>query len=69
MDPSTGTGKERDWLVTLLLDHRVFPADLPATTYHEQWEVETALDEVTVHQWAHPWPRRRKHPREVVQER
>ena len=39
-----------------------------ATTYHERWEVETTLDEVKVHQWAHPRPLRSKHPREVVQE-
>ncbi len=45
-----------------------------ATAYHERWDVETTLDEVKVHQWAHPRPLRSlrslrsKHPREVVQE-
>jgi hypothetical protein len=39
-----------------------------ATTYHERWELETTLDEVKVHQWAHPRPLRSTHPRAVVQE-
>jgi len=65
--PRTG-GKKRYRLVTSLLDYRAFPADVLATTYHERWEVETTLDEVKVHQWAHPRPLRSKHPREVVQE-
>ena len=36
--------------------------------YHERWEIETTLDEVKVHQWAHPKPLRSQSPREVVQE-
>ncbi len=68
LDTAAGPGKERYRLVTSLLDHRAFPADVLATTYHERWEIETALDEVKVHQWAHPRPLRSKHPREVVQE-
>jgi hypothetical protein len=68
LDTPAGPGKERYRLVTSLLDHRAFPADVLATTYHERWEVETTLDEVKVHQWAHPRPLRSKHPREVVQE-
>ena len=44
------------------------PPTLLAATYHERWEVETALAEVKVHQWAHPRPLRSKHPRGVVQE-
>ena len=39
-----------------------------AATYHERWEIETALAEVKVHQWAHPRPLRSQRPREVVQE-
>lgn len=39
-----------------------------ASTYCERWEIETTLDEVKVHQWAHPRPLRSQHPREVVQE-
>jgi hypothetical protein len=68
LDTPAGPGTERYRLVTSLLDHRAFPAAVLATTYHERWEFETALDEVKVHQWAHPRPLRSKHPREVVQE-
>jgi hypothetical protein len=68
LDTPAGPGTERYRLVTSLPDHRAFPADVLAATYHERWEVETALDEVKVHQWAHPRPLRSKHPREVVQE-
>jgi len=39
-----------------------------AAASHERWEIETTLDEVQVHQWAHPRPLRSQHPREVVQE-
>ena len=46
----------------------MFPAQLLASTYCERWEIETTLDEVKVHQWAHPRPLRSKHPCEVVQE-
>jgi hypothetical protein len=68
LDTPAGPGKERYRLLTSLLDHRAFPADVLAATYHERWEVETALAEVKVHQWAHPRPLRSQHPREVVQE-
>lgn len=67
LDTPAGPGKERYRLLTSLLDQRAFPADVLATTYHERWEIETALDEVKVHQWAHPRPLRSKHPRAVVQ--
>ena len=68
LDTPAGPGRERYRLLTSLLDERAFPAEQLAATYHERWEVETALDEVKVHQWAHPRPLRSKHPREVVQE-
>jgi Insertion element 4 transposase N-terminal/Transposase DDE domain len=68
LDPPAGPGREPYRLITSLLDERAFPAELLAATYHERWEIETALDEVKVHQWAHPRPLRSKHPREVVQE-
>ena len=68
LDTPAGPGKERYRLVTSVLDHHAFPAAVLARTYHERWEVETTLDEVKVHQWAHPRPLRSKHPREVVQE-
>ena len=50
------------------MDEPAFPAELLDATYHERWELKTALDEVQVHQWAHPRPLRSKQPREVVQE-
>jgi len=68
LDAPAGPGREKYRLITSLLDERAFPAERLAATYHERWEIETALDEVKVHQWAHPRPLRSKHPREVVQE-
>jgi hypothetical protein len=68
LDTPAGPGRETYRLITSLLDERDFPAERLAATYHERWEIETALDEVKVHQWAHPRPLRSKHPREVVQE-
>src|SRR5215210_2003386 len=68
LDTPAGPGREKYRLITSLLDERAFPAELLAATYHERWEIETALDEVKIHQWAHPRPLRSKRPREVVQE-
>jgi hypothetical protein len=68
LDTPDGPGQEKYRLITSLLDEWAFPAERLAETYHERWEIETALDEVKVHQWAHPRPLRSKHPREVVQE-
>jgi hypothetical protein len=68
LDTPAGPGQEKYRLITSLLDERTFPAEHLAATYHERWEIETALDEVKVHQWAHPHPLRSKHPREVVRE-
>src|SRR5215211_4358422 len=68
LDTPAGPGRERYRLLTSLLDARAFPATVLAMTYHERWEVETALAEVKVHQWAHPRPLRSRRPREVVQE-
>jgi len=68
LDTPAGPGREKYRLITSLLDERAFPAEQLAATYHERWEIETALDEIKVHQWAHPRPLRSKHPREVVQE-
>lgn len=68
LDTPAGPGQEMYRLITSLLDERAFPAVVLAATYHERWEIESALDEVKVHQWAHPRPLRSKHPREGVQE-
>jgi hypothetical protein len=68
LDTAAGPGRERYRLITSLLDADTFPATRLAAAYHERWEVETTLDEVKVHQWAHPRPLRSQHPREVVQE-
>ncbi len=68
LDTPTGPGTERYRLLTSRLDPTAFPAQTLAATYHERWEIETALDELKVHQWAHPRPLRSRHPREVVQE-
>ena len=68
LDTPAGPGHERYRLLTSLLDPAAFPAQTLAATSHERWEIETALDEVKVHQWAHPRPLRSRRPREVVQE-
>jgi hypothetical protein len=68
LDTPAGPGQDTYRLVTSLLDARAFPAEQLAAAYHERWEIETTLDEVKVHQWAHPRPLRSQHPREVVQE-
>lgn len=68
LDTPAGPGQEKYRLITSLLDERAFPAEQLAAIYHERWEIETALAEVKVHQWAHPRPLRSQHPREVVQE-
>jgi hypothetical protein len=68
LDTPAGPGRERYRLITSLLDERAVPAEDLAAAYHERWEVETTLDEVKVHQWAHPRPLRSRRPREVVQE-
>src|SRR5437867_5288843 len=68
LDTPAGPGQDKYRLVTSLLDERAFPAEQLAAVYHERWEIETTLDEVKVHQWAHPKPLRSQHPREVVQE-
>src|SRR5262245_24156667 len=68
LDTPAGPGQDKYRLVTSLLDERAFAAEQLAAAYHERWEIETTLDEVKVHQWAHPRPLRSQHPREVVQE-
>ena len=68
LDTPAGPGRERYRLITSLLDAEAFPAAMLAAAYHERWEMETTLDEVKIHQWAHPRPLRSRHPREVVQE-
>ena len=68
LDTPAGPGQEKYRLITSLLDERAFPAEQLAATDHERWEIETALDEIKIHQWAHPRPLRSTHPREVVQD-
>ena len=68
LDTPAGPGRETYRLITALLDEHACPAELLAATYHERWEIETALDEVKVHQWAQPRPLQSKHPCEVIQE-
>jgi hypothetical protein len=67
LDTPEAPGQEVYRRITSLLDEQTFPAQVMAGTYHERWEIETTLDEVKVHQWAHPRPLRSQHPREVVQ--
>jgi Insertion element 4 transposase N-terminal/Transposase DDE domain len=68
LDTDQAPGQEVYRLITSLLDERAFPAQVLASTDHERWEIETTLDEVKAHQWAHPRPLRSQQPREVVQE-
>ena len=67
LDTRAGLGQEVYRLITSLLDERAFPAEQLAAASHERWAVETTLDELKVHQWAHPRPLRSQRPREVVQ--
>ncbi len=46
LDTPAGPGRETYRLITALLDEHACPAELLAATYHERWEIETALDEV-----------------------
>jgi hypothetical protein len=68
LDTEDAPGQPVYRLITSLLDEQAFPAHLLASIYCERWEMETTLDEIKVHQWAHPGPLRSQHPREVVQE-
>ena len=68
LDTDAAPGQQVYRLITSLLDEQMFPAQLLASTYCERWAIETTLDEVKVHQWAHPRPLRSQHPREVVPE-
>src|ERR1051326_914949 len=68
LDSADAPGQQVYRLITSLLDEQAFPAQLLASSYCERWEIETTLDEIKVHQWAHPRPLRSHHPREVVQE-
>src|SRR5213595_1136755 len=69
-DPARPGRQERYRLVTSLLDPQQAPAAALAAEYHQRWEVESAADEVKVHQAdRRPAPHVRSgRPREVVQE-
>jgi hypothetical protein len=69
-DPARPRPDARSRLVTSLLDPREAPARRLALEYHQRWAIESALDELTVHQIdRRPQPHlRSRHPREVVQE-
>jgi len=69
-DPARPGRRERYRLVTSLLDPQQAPAAALAAEYHQRWEVESAADEVKVHQAdRRPAPHVRSgRPREVVQE-
>ena len=54
LDTPAGPGQDMYRLVTSLFDERAFPAEQLAAAYHERWEIETTLDDVKVHQSAHP---------------
>ncbi|MCC7366906.1 MAG: hypothetical protein IT306_00695, partial [Chloroflexi bacterium] len=62
-DPSGRRRDEACFCTDLTVDHAFI-----LEGYARRWTIETALEEVKVHQWAHPRPLRSKHPREVVQE-
>jgi len=55
-------------LITSLLELEQFPALLLATEYHQRWEVEHTIDEVTTYLLGRKVPTRSLKPREVVQE-
>jgi len=55
-------------LITSLLEHQKFPANLLAAEYHQRWEVENTIDEFKVHLGERKTHVRSQRPREVVQE-
>ena len=62
------TAEIRYRLITSLLDHQKFPANLLAAEYHQRWEVENTIDEFKVHLGERKTHVRSQRPREVVQE-
>lgn len=66
--PHDPTREEVYRLITTLLDWQQFPALTLATTYHERWEIELVLDELTVHQRPAQHPLRSRTPHGVLQE-
>ena len=55
-------------LITSLLDEQHAPALQVIATYHERWEIESALDEMDTHQRLAGTPLRSKKPVGVIQE-
>jgi hypothetical protein len=62
------TAEIRYRLITSLLEHQKFPANLLAAEYHQRWEVENTIDEFKVHLGERKTHVRSQRPREVVQE-
>lgn len=42
--------KPKQWLITSLVDHRLYPPAEIVALYHERWEIELAYDELKTHQ-------------------
>lgn len=42
--------KPKQWVLTSLTDHRLYPATEVIALYHERWEIELAYDELKTHQ-------------------
>jgi len=55
-------------LITSLLEHQTFPANLLAAEYRQRWEVENTIDEFKVHLGERKTHVRSQRQREVVQE-
>lgn len=62
-----GKPKERQRLITTLLDHKKHPAKTLVELYHVRWEEELSIDELKTHQLSRPTLRSQT-PAGVVQE-
>lgn len=67
-EPSLPGYGEVHLLITTLLDPERYPARELVVAYHERWEVETAIDEMTTHQRLSRYPLRSRSPMAVLQE-
>lgn len=67
-DPDRPGYGQRHILITSLLDEQEAPARMLIGTYHERWEIESAIDEMDTHQRLAGSPLRSKKPVGVIQE-
>ena len=67
-DPNRPGYRQPHRLITSLLDPQQAPARSLIATYHQRWEIESAIDEMDAHQRLAGTPLRSKKPVGVIQE-